>query len=332
MIDDFDDLLFDEESPQPSPSRPWYLLTGLVIGLALGLAFAWALSPVRYTDTHPASLRTEFKDEYRLLIARAYQANDNPGRALQRLALLEDSDPAAQLAAQEQQLTANGRLEDAGALESLAEALAAAAERTPIDLTSSPPAVSEVENTAATDTPTITATGEPTATFDPSQAIRTLTPSPAPTQTNTPTAGLTATVTPTAMPQSTVTAQPSATPRATQTTQASLPAAFRLLSQQQVCDPGQLGGLLQIEVLDSAGRPLAGVRVTVRWDGGSEAFRTGLYSELSAGYADFAMQPEVEYSLSAGEGGENVTGLSAPLCEEAGSPDFHGGWLVQFGV
>lgn len=327
MIDDFDDLLFDEESPPPSPSRPWYLLTGLVIGLALGLAFAWALSPVRYTDTHPASLRTEFKDEYRLLIARAYQANDNPGRALQRLALLEDSDPAAQLAAQELQLTANGRLEDAGALESLAEALAAAAERTPPDSTSSPPAVSEVENTATADNPTVTATGEPTATFDPSQAIRTLTPSPAPTQTDTPLPEP-----PTATSQTAATAQPSSTPRATQTTRATLPAAFRLLSQQQVCDPGQPGGLLQIEVLDSAGQPLAGVRVTVRWDGGSEAFRTGLYSELSAGYADFAMQPEVEYSLSAGEGGENVTGLSAPLCEEAGSPDFHGGWLVQFGV
>lgn len=322
MTDDFDDL-FLEETPPPPPGPPWYLLTGLIIGLALGLAFAWALSPVRYTDTHPASLRTEFKDEYRLLIAQSYRANDNPGRAVQRLALLEDPDPAQRLAEQRQELNAAGRLDEAAAIESLAAAFVAAAERTPTDTAA---AVSEIDPSAAAASPTTAVDNEEaTATFDPSQAIRTLTPSPAPTQTRTPPP------TPT-IPQPTETAQTSPTARNTPTARAGLPAdGFRLLSQQQVCDPDLPAGLLQIEVVDGGGQPLSGVRLTVRWDGGADTFRTGLYSEISAGYADFVMQPEVEYSLSAGDSGEVVNGLSVPLCDEAGRPEFFGGWRVQFG-
>ena len=30
-----------------------YLLTGLVIGLAAGLLFAWVISPVKYVDIEP---------------------------------------------------------------------------------------------------------------------------------------------------------------------------------------------------------------------------------------------------------------------------------------
>ena len=33
---------------------PWYLLTGLVIGAALGLVFSWLVYPIRYVDTAPA--------------------------------------------------------------------------------------------------------------------------------------------------------------------------------------------------------------------------------------------------------------------------------------
>ncbi|RPI29197.1 MAG: AtpZ/AtpI family protein, partial [Chloroflexota bacterium] len=41
---------------------PWYLLTGLVIGVALGLFYAWKSAPVEYKDTHPSMLREEYKD------------------------------------------------------------------------------------------------------------------------------------------------------------------------------------------------------------------------------------------------------------------------------
>lgn len=80
----------------------WYLLTGLVIGLALGLVYAWLISPVAYVDTDPSTLRKDFKDVYRSQIAAAYAATGNLPRARLRLALLKDTDPVTALAAQAQ--------------------------------------------------------------------------------------------------------------------------------------------------------------------------------------------------------------------------------------
>ncbi len=42
-----------------------YLVTGIVIGLALGLLFAWVIQPVQYLDTPPDSLKEIYKDQYR---------------------------------------------------------------------------------------------------------------------------------------------------------------------------------------------------------------------------------------------------------------------------
>ena len=68
------------------------ILGGLAIGLALGLLIAWVIAPVEYTDTSPASMREEFKDQYRLAIASAYNATGNLERARARLALVGDQD------------------------------------------------------------------------------------------------------------------------------------------------------------------------------------------------------------------------------------------------
>ncbi len=77
--------------------RNWYLLAGLILGFLAGLLYAWVVSPVKYTDTAPGSLRSDFKDQYRLLIASAYQDTGNLGRAQARLALLDDPDPVGAL-------------------------------------------------------------------------------------------------------------------------------------------------------------------------------------------------------------------------------------------
>jgi hypothetical protein len=69
---------------------PWYLLTGLAIGLALGLVYAWWINPVAYVNTAPASLRPDSKEAYRSLIAAAFGANGNLERARVRLSLLKD--------------------------------------------------------------------------------------------------------------------------------------------------------------------------------------------------------------------------------------------------
>ena len=80
-----------------------YLLTGLLIGLGLGLLYAWVISPVKYVDTSPASLRADFKDGYRAAIASAYLASGNVERAQSRLALLGDPNPVQALVNQAQQ-------------------------------------------------------------------------------------------------------------------------------------------------------------------------------------------------------------------------------------
>ncbi len=86
----------------------WYLLTGLILGLIIGLVYSWSISPTSQVDTHPNLLRNDYKDIYRSLIARAYRANNNLPRAEARLELIGDDEPALALAAQAQRFLAEG--------------------------------------------------------------------------------------------------------------------------------------------------------------------------------------------------------------------------------
>jgi hypothetical protein len=103
---------------------PWYLLTGLIIGIVLGVLYTRYLQPVEYIDTSPALLRQDFKDQYRLLIAAAYSANGDLVRGKARLELLKDPDVFRALSEQAQRtLAENGSSNDARSLGLLAIAL-----------------------------------------------------------------------------------------------------------------------------------------------------------------------------------------------------------------
>ena len=103
---------------------PWYLLTGLIIGIILGVLYTRYLQPVEYIDTSPALLRQDFKDQYRLLIAVAYSANGDLVRAKARLELLKDPDVFRALSEQAQHsLAENGSSIEARSLGLLAIAL-----------------------------------------------------------------------------------------------------------------------------------------------------------------------------------------------------------------
>ena len=105
-------------------TNPWFLLTGLIIGLAIGLIIALLILPVEQQVALPAELSPAAKAEYRLMIARAYQANADLLRAQSRLALLADPDPVSALTIQAQALLANGGSDtDARALADLIEQL-----------------------------------------------------------------------------------------------------------------------------------------------------------------------------------------------------------------
>lgn len=112
------------ESQPPAEKRgAWYLLTGVVLGLVLGLVYAWMLNPVVYRDTAPAGLAEPFKERYRSMIAQTYAATGDLARAARRLDLLEDTDPVYALGAQAQQALAEGQPAEAHALALLASAL-----------------------------------------------------------------------------------------------------------------------------------------------------------------------------------------------------------------
>ena len=103
---------------------PWYLLTGLIIGIVLGVLYTRYIQPVEYIDTSPALLRQDFKDQYRLLIAAAYSANGDLVRGKARLELLKDSNVFRALSEQAQRtLAENGSANDARSLGLLAIAL-----------------------------------------------------------------------------------------------------------------------------------------------------------------------------------------------------------------
>jgi hypothetical protein len=111
-------------APQPEARRSqWYLLTGLVLGIAIGLIFTWVISPVVYHDTTPATLTPAYKEIYRTTIAQVYGVTGNLERATSRLNLLEDEDPVYALGAQAQRALADGREHEARALALLASAL-----------------------------------------------------------------------------------------------------------------------------------------------------------------------------------------------------------------
>ncbi len=112
-------------SPSEEKRHHWYLLTGLIIGIAAGLIITWLLFPVVYQDTLPASLSPAYKEIYRSTIAQVYASTGNLERAVSRLALLEDEDVIYALGAQAQRVLADGQEKEARALALLASEIQA---------------------------------------------------------------------------------------------------------------------------------------------------------------------------------------------------------------
>lgn len=287
----------------------WYLLTGLLLGLAAGLVYAWVVQPVEYVDTSPASLRSDFKDQHRALIAAAYAFNGDLVRAEARLKLLGDKDLIRTLSEQAQRSLA----QDSASSEARALGLLAIA----IGQGSGAPANPALETPNATTPPT--PTNPPPPTFTP-----TLLPSPtqAPTDTPLPPSPTTPGDLPLPTDTPTPTRSPSATPGG----------PFVLDSRQPVCDSKLSQPLIIIEASNAAGQPVAGVLVIVTLVGGSgeERFYTGLKPEKGLGYADFIPAPGKTYTLRLGEAGELVSNLVALECKDASGDIFWGALVLRF--
>lgn len=68
-----------------------------LLGIALGLVYGWRIDPVQYTDITPDVLRIDYRTDYVLMVAEAYQTEQDPAIAAQRLGVL-GSQPPAQIA------------------------------------------------------------------------------------------------------------------------------------------------------------------------------------------------------------------------------------------
>jgi hypothetical protein len=148
--------------------RPSLILLGVIIGVALGVVYGWVISPVSYTDTAPAALRADYKDQYLILIAASYAADGDLDRAGQRLAELGLADPAGEVTALAQRLAAEGK--DTSAPSALAAALGVGVAPVTLVPTATTAAI-------ATETPTLSPTVTP---FPSSTSFPTLTPTATP--------------------------------------------------------------------------------------------------------------------------------------------------------
>ena len=109
-------------------TRKWIgrAVIGVLVGLALGFAIGWWLWPVRYTNTAPAVLRQDYRDDYVVMVATTYQVDDDLEQARERLKLLDPEEPAAPVVELAERLVeAGGSTEDITHLARLAWALGA---------------------------------------------------------------------------------------------------------------------------------------------------------------------------------------------------------------
>jgi hypothetical protein len=256
----------------------WYLLTGVIIGLLVGIVLSLWVIPVRYVNTDPSTLREADRQAYRILIAEAYLVEGDTGRALARLGLLKEKYPSEKIIAQAQSMLAIGGSES----EARALALLAAAVNEPSLAITPLPQTNPI--VVQSPLPVSTAT---------SSTLQVTTPA----ETNTP--------------------GPTSTPRPTPTPLATAGPPFAMEGKPlAVCDPLPAQPLLQITVKNAAGQPVPGVKIEISQTGGGvETFYTGLYPAISLGYADYEMLPGTSYTIRVGESGQPVTNLSAPACE-----------------
>lgn len=285
---------FQEERRQP----PYYLLTGLLLGLAIGFILTMVILPVQYSNVPPETLNSTDKDRYRLMIAMAFQANQDLGRASARLGLLRDDDIAGQLI---QQSRRSQTKSDAQVLLNLAQVI-----QNPLaqPLVSSQSTDESPANEQGSSISSPTETMLPTENLDETLSA-TMTPQPTRQQSN-------------------VVIQNSPTPNIS----ADLP--FQLTENEIICNASYSESLIQVEVFDKEGEPLPDARIIVTWSTGQDTFFTGFYPEISLGYADFTMTPGLIYSVKVGNISELVTNLTASECTDDSENSFWGSIYLRF--
>jgi hypothetical protein len=284
----------------------WSVLIALLLGAGLGLGYAWVLSPHPMTNAQPNELRTDFKDQYRSLIAAAYAATGNLPRAQARLSVLGDADPIEALNAQAQRMLISPQIfERAEHVAALASALESGMGGAPLQT----PTLNILIDAGNTFTPT-----SPSSLTD-LPILLSETPELIDAQTTV--VDIESTLVQSA-------------PRPTQTPTPEPGRPFTLTSEETICDSNLPDGLLQVVVLNRSRRQVAGVEIVIAWEGGKEQFFTGLKPELGNGYADYQMTPDTTYTVQLARGSDVALGITAPTCQTPDGSTFPGGIKLTF--
>ncbi len=277
------------QSKGPRMPATSLILIGLILGFAGALYYAWIYEPVVFTEASPARFSDRYKAEYVLLISKSFEADGNWSRAEDRLAVLNDSDIDQTVGALLEEFLRRG--ESAADMQSLAQLARRLG----------------VQNAAV-------------SVFAPQATATTAILQTAPAAVkNTPEIRETASATSTPLPTFT----PSPVPSPTQVP------VYRLLRQEQLCNPDEPIQRIEVIAVDPFLEPLSGAEVIVLWDGGSDHFFTGFQPERGLGYGDFAMSPGISYRVMMADGSQTVTGLSISSCEQ-GDGGLDGGWRLTF--
>jgi hypothetical protein len=283
----------------------WYLLTGVVLGVAMGMIYSWVISPVKYVDAPPYALRADFKEEYRALVAAAYMYSSDLVRAQDRLAQLKDDSPAQSVAMQAQRALAEGHpAAEVQALSNLATALSRGISPTISSPVATLQSTSNPDGGSASLLPVLNA---PVGSPDVEQASST--------------------------PQDNLQTPEPGNPHEPSITVTSIPttgAPFVLQDSKLVCNIDQPNPLIQVEVVDSASQPVPGMELVVTWEDGQDHFFTGLQPELGLGYGDFLMTPDTAYTVRLANGGQVVNDLTASHCVAEDGSQYWGSWMLTF--
>ena len=73
----------------------WALVGGVVLGLVLGVLYAWVVNPVAWEDALPSHLRPDLRADYLRMVIDSYSVNKNVDQALERYEVLGEYGQAA---------------------------------------------------------------------------------------------------------------------------------------------------------------------------------------------------------------------------------------------
>lgn len=253
----------DRNSRYQRPRRflsAWGVFFGIVAGLVGGLFFAWVIAPVQETETLPRQLDAQAKADYVVAIALRFAYDSDLNRAVEELiALRLGNDPFQGVAEIACQLASTGYVDSTSGIRALRTL------QTFYRLQGKSGCADALVDDA---TPIAVVT----------VIVSTPTPTLAPPPTKT--------ATPVGTPAPVVEIVPTTRPR--QQYEGDIVTTF--------CSARQ-SGTIEVFVQDFQGDGIPGQTIRVRWDGGSDDFATGLKPERDRGYADFTMEPGLNYTI-----------------------------------